>query len=115
MFHHKDIAQQIHNFVETTVTHLIILYSITGLDSAIYWTIIVKGNTWEEYITLNISNLQSTQTYFHVISISSSYNDWWFLKTYRSTGDDYMMATPYKNIFRDWKYGSNGGELFGFF
>lgn len=74
MFHHKDIAQQIHNFVETTVTHLI-LYSIMGLDSAIYWRIIVKGNTWEDYIILNISNLQSTQTYFHVISISSSYND----------------------------------------
>lgn len=24
------------------------------------------------------------------------------------------MATPYKNNFRDWKYGYNGGE-FGFF
>lgn len=61
----------------------------------------MKRNTWEEYIILNIPNLQSIQAYFHVISISSSYSDWWFLKTYRSTGDDYMMATPYKKIFSE--------------
>ena len=75
----------------------------------------MRGNTWEGYIILIISNLQSIQAYFHVISISSSHNDWWFLKIYRGTGNDYMMATPYKNIFRDWKYGYNGRELFGFF
>lgn len=36
------------------------------------------------------------------------------LKIYIGTGNDYMMVTAYKYIFRDWKYHYNGRELFGF-
>lgn len=73
-----------------------------GLDRVVYWRIIVKWNTWENYIILHISNLQSIQAHLRVKILSSSYNHCCFVSVYRGTG--HLMETPSKNISRDWKY-----------